>query len=420
MGQANPPSGYHPHVRWLRALYVSNGLAVGALYGFVPVLLQAKGFGPALIGLTTSLGSLAFTMALPTWGHIGDIVSGPRRALQVACIPAAIFALGLSAPLPVAAVILCQVVLSAGGGPTMALTDAMAMPVLTDASREYSRLRLLSSLGAGGGAIGCGIVYSRTGYMAAPFLYLVTMAMTFVSAQFVPMGRDSERHRNARHALEGRERQATDRGRLGSVGEALKIRPRLLAVLLSVIFVFMGVMASATYISLRISDLGGGAVEVGLANGIGSLAEVPGLILAGWLVARFGMRSVLLVSATGFAACMLSWVVLVDAGPILITRFVSGIFFGGVVVSLVLTVSRILPDRLQATGQTLLQAAGFGVAAILANLLGGLLYAAAGPLGVFGGGAACAVVGGLIGLVALPWDQRTPAPTAGVPLSGLA
>lgn len=397
-------------MRWLRALYVSNGLAVGALYGFVPVLLQSKGFEPALIGLTTSLGSVAYTAALPAWGHFGDIISGPRRALQIASIPAVVFAMGFSLPLPVVALMVCQVVMCAGGGPAMALTDAMAMPVLADASREYSRLRLLSSAGAAGGAIGCGIVYSHTGYVAAPFLYLATMALAVISAQFVPLGRDSERKRNARRERDGRVRLVSDRGRLGSVGEAFAIRPRLAAVLLSVVLVFIGVMAAGTYITLRIADLGGGAAEVGYANGIGWVAEVPGLILAGWLVARIGLRSVLFVSSLGFAACMLSWVVLVDAGPIMATRFASGIFFGGILVSLVITMSRILPERLQATGQTLLQAAGFGFAAILANLLGGLLYATAGPLGVFGGGASCAVLGGLIGLAALPGDEPAASP----------
>ena len=130
-------------MRWLRALYLSNGFAVGALYGFVPVLLLSKGFDPALIGLTTSLGSVGYSLALPAWGHVGDILTGPRRALQLACIPAAVFALGLSAPLPIWAVIVCQVVISAGAGPTAALTDAMTIPVLANASREYSRLRLL-------------------------------------------------------------------------------------------------------------------------------------------------------------------------------------------------------------------------------------------------------------------------------------
>ena len=389
-------------MRWLRMLYLSNGFAIGALYGFVPVLLRSKGFDPALIGLTTSLGSVGYSLALPAWGHVGDILTGPRRALQLACIPAAVFALGLSAPLPIWAVIVCQVVISAGAGPTAALTDAMTIPVLANASREYSRLRLLSSFGAASMAIVCGLLYSRTGYLAAPVIYLFTLGMMIFSAQMVPLGRDSERHRKARGALEGRAHSTPARGRFGSVGEALSGRPRLLAVLASVLLVFIGVMAAATYISVRIADLGGDAVEIGLSNGLAWGAEVPGLVLAGWLVPRVGLRPVLAVSAAGFAVCLASWIVLVDAGPILFTRLLSGVFFGGILVTFVLTMAQLLPWRLQATGQTLFQAVAFGIAAVLANLLGGILYSVAGPLGVFGGGAACVLAGGALGFLALP------------------
>ncbi len=405
-------------MRWLRMLYLSNGFAIGALYGFVPVLLLSKGFDPALIGLTTSLGSLAYSFALPAWGHVSDILTGPRRALQLACIPAAVFALGLSAPLPVVAVIVCQIVISAGAGPTSALTDAMAMPVLANASREYSRLRLLSSFGAASMGIVCGLLYSRTGYLAAPVIYLFTLGIMLFSAQMVPLGRDSERHRKARGAFEGRAPSTPARGRFGSVGEALSGRPRLLAVLASVLLVFIGVMAAATYISVRIADLGGDAVEIGLSNGLAWGAEVPGLVLAGWLVSRVGLRPVLAVSAAGFAVCLASWIVLVDAGPILFTRLLSGVFFGGILVTFVLTMAQLLPWRLQATGQTLFQAVAFGIAAVLANLLGGILYSVAGPLGVFGGGAACVLAGGALGFLALPevLTARTPPVPEPMPL----
>jgi MFS family permease len=406
-------------MRWLRALYASNGVAYGSLYGFVPVLLQSRGFDPALVGLTTSLGSFAFTMALPAWGHIGDVVSGPRRTLQLACIPAALLALGLGAPIPMWAIIVCEVIVSAGGAPAMALTDAMAMPVLEDASREYARLRLLTSLTAASTSVICGFVYAQFGYLVAPLIYIGGMAITIVCAQGVPHGRDSERRRHARALIDGLTHEVPHRGRFGSVGEAFKINPRLAAVLVSVTFVFFGVMATGTYITLRISDLGGGPVEVGMVNGIGCAAEIPGLVIAGLLVARFGARSVLGVSAIGFAACMLSWIVLVDAGPILATRFVSGIFFSGIFVSYVLTIATMLPPRLQSTGQTLLQASCFGIGAILANLIGGVLYGAVGAEGVFGVGAVCAVIGGAIGFVVLPTEPVTvvvvpaPAPIVG-------
>jgi MFS family permease len=98
---------------------------------------------------------------------------------------------------------------------------------------------------------------------------------------------------------------------------------------------------------------------------------------------------------------------------ILATRLVSGVFFGGILIVFVLTIAQLLPAHLQSTGQTLFQATTFGVAAVIANLVGGLLYSVAGPLGVFGGGAICTLVGGLVGVVAVPWVLTVP--TAAVP-----
>jgi MFS family permease len=397
-------------------------MTIGAMYGFVPVLLQAKGFNPALIGVTTSLGSLAYTLALPVWGHVGDVVTGPRRALQIACLPAAAATLVFGQPLPVIAIIASLIVINLGGGPAMALTDAMAMPVLVDASKEYARLRIILSVGAAGGDIVFGLLYGAVGYSVAPFVFVGVLAAMVICAQFVQLGRDSERGRRANATREGRIHSAAETGRFGSIGEAFKIQPRLAAVLLSVVVLFIGIMVSGTFMSLRISDLGGGAPEVGLANGIGSSAEIPGLILAGFLVARFGARPVLIVSSVGFAVCLVSWVFLVDAVPILLTRFVSGIFFSGVLVAYVLTISRMLPAGLQSTGQTLLQACSYGGGAIMANFLGGMLYGTAGPIGVFGGGAICAVVGGVIGFLALPdfGTLRSDAGTQPLPAVGVS
>jgi PPP family 3-phenylpropionic acid transporter len=420
-----PPANNIRPMFWLRLLYLANGLSIGALFGFAPVLLVSKGFDPELIGFTIGLGSLGYTLALPAWGHLGDIVSGSRRALQMAVIPAAIFALGLSAPLPTAAIIVCMVVVSAGGGPTMALTDAMTVPALEDASREYSGLRLTASIGAAGGAVVCGFIYSYTGYLAAPVLFAATMALALVSAQMVPLGRESDRSRKAQAVAAGREQDAGESSpghRFGSAGEALSGRPRLVAVLVSILLVHLGVAAAAMFISLRISDLGGGPIEVGLSNGLGSGAEVPGLILAGWLAGRFGLRFVLLASAVGFSACVGSWVFIEDTGLILLTRFISGIFFGGVIVAFVLAMSRLLPFRLQATGQTLFQATAWGVAAVLAGFAGGFLYQNTGPAGIFGGGAVCGLVGAMVGFLALSGAFETAAveePTV-APAFGLA
>jgi hypothetical protein len=81
-----------------------------------------------------------------------------------------------------------------------------------------------------------------------------------------------------------------------------------------------------------------------------------------------------------------------------------------------------LPAGLQSTGQTLLQACSYGGGAIMANFLGGMLYGTAGPIGVFGGGAICAVVGGVIGFLALPdfGTLRSDAGTQPLPAVGVS
>ena len=369
------------------------------------VLLASKGFSPALIGLAIGLGSVAYSFALPAWGHVGDVVAGPRRTLQMACLPAVIFALGLAAPLPVPIWIMCVAGISASAGPVLALTDAIAIPIAR-VSRDYSALRLISSGGAGAGAIFFGAVYGLTGYMPAPIFYVGTLALTVVAAQLIPMGRDFERRKTARGTVNRPGVPLAEsmpaHARFGSVGEALSGRPRLVAALVAIFFVYAGLVMGATYIALRVADLGGGPAEVGLVNGVSSSFEVPGLLLGGWLIAHFGLRATLTGSSIGMAACVASWIFVTDPALILVSRLGTGLFFGGICVSTVLSVARLLPGGLQATGQTLLQATGFGFAAVVANMLGGVLYGSWGAFGVFGVAALLVGIGAAVGLVVLP------------------
>jgi MFS family permease len=68
----------------------------------------------------------------------------------------------------------------------------------------------------------------------------------------------------------------------------------------------------------------------------------------------------------------------------------------------VLTIATLLPGRLQATGQALYQTTAFGLAAILANVTGGIVYGALGPGVLFGAAAVLGVVAALVGWFVLP------------------
>jgi MFS family permease len=386
-------------MRSLRLLFLANGLAFGVLYNFVPVLLQAKGFDAPTIGLAAGLGAIGFTLALPVWGHIGDVLSGPRRALQIACIPAAIIGVCYVLPLPVPAVIVILVGLTACGGAAPALTDAIAVTALPDFARRYSGFRLSGSAAAGIGAIACGLIYSVTGYLAAPVLFLAPILLTIGAAQAVPQTARVERDRVSDRPMHRR----AGRGHpLRTVGEALGAAPRLGVVLLAVVILFVPVTIASTYGTLRVSDLGSGPVAVGLLNGLASLVELPGMVLGGWLVRRVGAKRTIVMAGFVLAACVGSWVPLTDPVAMILTRALVGGCFAMLSVALVLSVAAMLPDRLVSTGQTLLQASCWGAASLVANIVGGQLYATVGAAGTFGMAAVLAVAGALLVGLALP------------------
>ena len=92
--------------------------------------------------------------------------------------------------------------------------------------------------------------------------------------------------------------------RLRSVGRAFAIEPRLVGVLAAFTLAWGGVQAAVTFVSIRIVELGGHPSDVALTFGISALAEVPGLVLAGWLGRRIGLRALTAGSLIGFGLCI--------------------------------------------------------------------------------------------------------------------
>ena len=126
------------------------------------------------------------------------------------------------------------------------------------------------------------------------------------------------------------------------------------------------------------------------------------MLIMGAVAARAGLRTIFTVSALLYAACLISWTVIDVPLGIVASRFVTGIAFSGVVVGVVMTIAVLLPPELQATGQALFQTTAFGVAAVIANVIGGLLYESLGHVALFGIGAAMAVAAAVVGWLAFP------------------
>lgn len=379
----------------LRSLYLAIGAASGSFFPFLVVILAGRGFSPAEIGLATGGGSLAYMAAVPVWGHLGDVTLGRARALRAGAVGAAVVVVLFALPLPMALAALLVVAFNAFQSALQPLADALTLATVADRDRDYARIRLLASISFAVVSIACGVLYDRAGYWATAPVFVAAAVWIVVSVGGIP---DASRRRP--HERAGRE--APRHGRFGTTGEALAMQPRLPLVLLAIGLIHLGVLASFTYLPLRITDLGGGPEMVALTAGISALGEVPGMLIAGTIAARIGLRGVFSAGCVIYAACIASWVVVDVPAVIVATRIVTGLVFGGIVVASALTIGSLLPARLQATGQALYSTVAFGVAAIAANLGGGIIYGSAGPALLFALTAAAALAAAVVGAFVYP------------------
>ena len=118
--------------------------------------------------------------------------------------------------------------------------------------------------------------------------------------------------------------------------------------------------------------------------------------MAGWLVRRIGVRWLVVACLAINGVWIISWGLLPTQDAINATRIATGLCFGALIAARVVLIARLLPEELQATGQTMLQAATFGLGTVLGAIIGGFVYGVFGPTVLFGL-AGAVVIGSAVG-----------------------
>lgn len=387
----------------IRTVFLLSGAILGVFYAFVPAILADRGFSPAEVGFTIALSSLALTLAVPVWGHLGDVVLGRVAALRLAVVGSTVTVLGLLFGIPAITVALLIVAFTTFQSAMTPLADAIAVNALIGAPRAYARIRLLASLGFAGASVLAGQLYDMTGFGPAPVLWAVLGVGILGATHWVPdVGRYREPRASDRQAAGDRPRQAWG----GSFGVVLRTQPRLRGVLLGLGLVHVGMLAAFTFLSLRLLDLGGQPSDVALALGVKAVAEIPAFLVLPRIVARTGIRVLLVSGMALYAIIMVLWAFLDHPGLIIASQMLNGFAYAATIFAAVLSIAALLPAELQGTGQGLYQTVAFGVAAICANAIGGLIYESSGAVTLFLGCAILAMLGAAVVWQLVPRDGQ--------------
>ena len=373
----------------LRAIYAVIGCSTASIAPFVPVILKERGVSPAAIGFALAAAALLTTAVVPAWGHAADAMLGRVRAFRIGLMVAAAAAGGLMLDLPLAVIVAIVVSFTIFASLFLGLTDALAVAELTAPERQYGALRAYASLSYAVALVGIGLLYSWAGYGAAPVVFLFWAGTAFVLVGRVRGKTSAAATRGAWKA------DAEPSRRLGSVGRAFAVQPRLWIVLAVFAVAFAGMQAGLAFIGIRIVELGGKPSDVALSFSLSALTEIPGLVAAGWMGRRLGLRWLFAISLILYGVCITSWGILPSAMAINATRLVTGVAFGSLTAARVLLVPRLLPEKLQTTGQVLVVASTTGLGAVLGTMIGGVAYGSLGPMIFFVGAGGVAIVGGI-------------------------
>jgi hypothetical protein len=332
---------------------------------FTALFLRARGFGVGEIGGTLAAMSLAGFLSGPWWGLAADRRLGHERALTLiagGAVPLALLVWALPGGLPLA--VAC-VALWAWKAPQTGIADAVALGRLGGRRAGYGSIRLWLSGGFAVMTIVWGALLQVGGAGLAPLAYASMLAVVALfSTRLMRSGRAEQRE------AEEPAGRADVRARRSLIA---------LAVFLGSLFLLQaGYFAAQNFFALRIVDLGGGALLVGVGNALQAGVEVP---VMAWTSARSNRRSPIALFAIGCVLWMVvfaGWAVLASVEGAVLVNILGGVAFALTAVSTVVIVDELVPLRLRATGQTLARAIGGGLAPVVGLAAGGLLYGAAG------------------------------------------
>jgi MFS family permease len=391
--------------RRLKVLFFLTGATFGCIWPFVALLLLDGGLDAVGIGTVLGASAVMSLIAYPAWGLLADGPLGRERSIAVAGLLAAAIGVFLLAvhhdPFLLGVGI---ALLPLGFAPWEPVTDAIALQALGEGARAYGRFRLWTSVGWAATSLAGGVVYAVFGGGALLVAFIGgSLVITVVTAR--PRGGHPGRRSTSR-------RQPL----VPELRRAIVVAPVLVPVLAAVFLEWLGNSAMNGFLPLRIIDVGGGAILVGVAAAVPAIVEAPLFPTTGWISDRLGLRGLYVLGLVMSAGVMLFIAGAQDPVLVAVARAVDGVSYVLRYAGIVLIVGAVLPHALRATGQSLARVVGGGLAAIIAGPFAGAVYEAFGSTALF---VACAALTGLGALTA--WrGLRGPAFAPGAPVGSIA
>lgn len=373
----------------MRATFLALAAYYAVFYGFLGcwmpyfgLVFKGEGFSDAQIALLAGVVPAARAALTGLWGRVADRLAEPilqsifTMLASLVCFAPLLWLRGFEA---VFACFALFAVFHVGSLPAVEVR-ALA-PAANGRPLAYGKVRLFGSLGF----VACVIVLGQLGEVwLRRGLVPVCLGLLVLGVPPLLALRTGNR--------------APPKARPSVFGFVMR-RPRVLA------FLFAGTCMQAShaayyaYYSLYVRELGYSDAVVGMLWALGVLAEIWLFLRVDRWLRRVGLWPALALS---FVAACLRWACLAQlehAVWLCALQLLHALSFGSYHVASIKAARRMFPAGLQVSGQSIYQAAGFGLGAILGQLLNSVWVGSLGYRGMF---LVCSLLAGLGFAVVLP------------------
>ena len=262
----------------LSGFYFFYFASLGALVPYWGLYLKSTGFSAHDIGIFMAIIMGTKIVSPNIWGWIADHLGHRMLIVRVGCLLAAIAFAGVFLSNNFWWLLMVMVSFSFFWNAALPQFEATTFNYLGKSTHRYSSIRLWGSIGFIIAVAAIGSVLDVQGAGILPFVLIVLFAGIWLSSLLVP--EQAAQHIPVEH---------------GSLGQLLK-RPQVFALLVVCFLMQMSHGPYYTFYTIYLEEHEYSSWLIGQLWSLGVIAEVALFLLMHYLVPRFGLRKLLLVS----------------------------------------------------------------------------------------------------------------------------
>lgn len=377
-------------------LLVIYFVAYGALacyFPFLAVYFKSRGLNYIQSGFAFSLTSLVSIGAQPLMGYISDKYLNKKLMILINMLACTVLIYLYILADGFYGVIFAIIALLLFQSSIMSIMDAYCYDIAEkDPQVNYGQVRLMGSVGFAFVSLALGLLIQSYGINTSFYMY---SAFFLIAALFVSgINYKSESH--------------IARPTSKDVLEVLKNYKFILFVL-SVLFLNISLQSHSSYIATLIEATGGNVANLGIVWFGSAISELPAFFFSSKLLKRVGVLNIYMIAVVLYMIRMLLSAYSSSYSMVIAVQLMQSITYPLYMVAVIQYVYVIVPDKVKASGITLLSSLGFGLGGLIGNLGGGFILQYKDPFFLYKAMAMACFVALIIALLLKLMEKSLPA-----------